>query len=175
MKTAVAKAQRGDRASLTQILQDVYPALYKTAFLYVKNEADALDIVQDVVIKVMTKLPQLKEEAYFETWAIRITIFTSLDFLKKAQRQEQELRTEEVAQLIASGQGLADNLDIYEAIKRLPTDLQELTILHYFHGKKISEISTLQNVPVGTVKSRLHRLRQLLKNYLTEGMEDDNE
>lgn len=79
----VEKAIAGSREALEVLLKEHYQQLYKTAFLYVKNEADALDIVQDAVIKIMKKIDTLQFPEYFTTWAVRVVIFTSLDHLKK--------------------------------------------------------------------------------------------
>ncbi|MDH6365650.1 DNA-directed RNA polymerase specialized sigma24 family protein [Enterococcus sp. PF1-24] len=61
-----------------------------------------------------------------------------------------------------------EHLDIYEGIRRLPQHLQEVTILHYFYGKKVKEISAVFNEPVGTTKYKLHEARRKLKIYLEE-------
>lgn len=167
MKILVEKAIGGSRDALEVLLKEHYQQLYKTAYLYVKNEADALDIVQDAVIKIMNKIGTLQFPEYFTTWAVRVVIFTSLDHLKKhtacvgtvdeqVSDPEQSLSSEE-------------QLDIYEGIKRLPQHLQEVTILHYFYGRKVKEISAILDEPLGTTKYKLHEARAKLRMYLEEG------
>lgn len=163
----VKAAIKGDRQALETLLKDHYQQLYKTAFLYVKNEADALDIVQDSVIKIMTKIDSLSQPAFFTTWAVRIVIHTSLDLLRRPSRQ---VLTEPLEHVEAR-QGLSEDsrLDIYAGIAKLPEDLQEVTVLHYFHGRKVREISLITEEPVGTTKYKLHQARGLLRDYLEGG------
>ena len=165
----VEQAINGNPEALESLLKDHYQQLYKTAFLYVKNEPDALDIVQDAVIKIINKISTLQFPHYFATWAVRIVIYTALDHLKKNGTYVDEV-----------DEGLADpaavlskeeQLDIYEGIRRLPQHLQEVTILHYFYGRKVKEISKVLDEPLGTTKYKLHEARTKLKVYLEEGAE----
>lgn len=168
--TTVERAKNGNKKEMEKLLKSVYPDLYKTAFVYVKNENDALDIVQDSLEKMMKQLKTLKHDQYFKTWAIRIVIFTSLDFLKKANRSDEALivdvKNEEKVPL-------DDKLDMFMAIQALPSDLQELTLLFYFHDLKIEEISEVTGMPAGTVKYKLHTIRRLLRAFLEGGEEHD--
>lgn len=170
-ETLVVQAMAGDTASLEQLLKENYAQLYKTAFIYVKNEADALDIVQEAIIKILNKIATLNHPEYFNTWVIRIVIWTALDFLK----QKKPYLSIDVAKEVLPNQPLTleDSLDIYTAIQLLPQHLQEITLLHYFYGKKLQEISEVFDEPLGTVKYKLHEARVLLKDYLEE--EDSNE
>lgn len=166
MDTLIAQACRGDVQAMEELLAAHYQQLYKTAFLYVKNQQDALDIVQDASIKIINRLPQLKETSYVTTWMVRIVIHTALDFIKRTSRYQNywdNTLTESATPLSQEEQ-----LDIYEAIRRLPAHLQEVTVLHYFYGKKIKEMSTVFNQPEGTIKYQLHEARNLLRNYLVE-------
>lgn len=172
MESTVKKAKKGNKKAMTTLLQSVYPAMYKTAFIYVKNEADALDIVQDSIEKIIQQLNTLKEDSYFKTWATRIAIFTSLDHLKKANRQDIELVEEYESKDLLQ---LDDKLDMFTAIQQLPQDLQEITILFYFHQFKINEISEMTNIPEGTIKYKLHTIRKLLRGFLEGGEADDFE
>lgn len=170
--TTVEQAKTGNKMAMETLLKSVYPELYKTAFIYVKNESDALDIVQDSIEKIIKQLGTLKSEKYFKTWATRIAIFTSLDFLKKANRQDVELLVEIKEKDIIP---LDDKLDMFTAIHKLPEDLQEITLLFYFHEFKIDEISEIMTIPVGTIKYKLHTIRQLLRAFLEGGKDNDLE
>lgn len=168
----IVRAQTKKQASfLEEQLKDSYAQLFKTAFLYVKNEADALDIVQESIVKILNKISTLKQPEYFTTWAVRIVIWTAIDYLRSNQRiipVEDFPETSSLQPLSAE-----DHLDIHTAIQLLPQHLQEITILHYFYGKKLKEISDVFNEPLGTVKYKLREARLLLKDYLEE--EENNE
>ncbi|MFS7122872.1 sigma factor [Carnobacterium maltaromaticum] len=70
----VRKAKKGNRKALELLLKENYQQMYKTALIYVKNEQDALDVVQETAYKVTMKLDTLKENQYFKTWLIKILI-----------------------------------------------------------------------------------------------------
>ncbi|MBP2097595.1 sigma-70 family RNA polymerase sigma factor [Enterococcus rivorum] len=165
-KRLVQQAMNGDSEALEIVLKENYQQLYKTAYLYVKNEADALDIVQEAIIKILKKLDTLTYPEYFTTWAVRIVIYSSLDFIKKNGKQFSVLEE----QVIEPEKQLSreECLDIYDAIARLPKHLQEITILHYFCGKKLKEISEVMHEPLGTTKYKLYEARLKLRNYLEE-------
>lgn len=172
-REVVVEAMSGNSSAMEKILKENYQQLYKTAFLYVKNEADALDIVQEAVIKILQKLKTLEKPEFFTTWAVRIVIWTAIDFLRKA-RSHSELPDEQLA-IPEAPLSRDEQLDIYTAIGLLPQHLQEITILHYFYGKKLKEISQVSGEPLGTIKYKLHEARRMLKNYLEEGEPDEAE
>lgn len=168
MKTIVVeRAMKGDKKALESILKEQYQQLYKTAFLYVRQESDALDIVQDAVVKIIKKIHTLDYPEYFSTWAVRIVIFTALDHLKRNNLTFQEMEEDHVLEPDTE-LSHAEQLDIYEGIRRLPQHLQEITILHYFLGKKLTEISEVSGEPLGTVKYKIFEARKKLKQYLEE-------
>lgn len=170
VETLISQAKKGNKNAMETLLQSVYPKLYKTALIYVNNETDALDIVQDSIEKIIRQLHSLNSEEYFQTWATRIAIFTSLDFLKKGNREDRDLPDEIMDTTIVS---IEDNLNIYAALKKLPEDLQEITLLFYFHNFKIDEISNILMIPSGTIKYKLHIIRKALHVYI-EGEEKND-
>lgn len=169
-KDSVTAAINGDRQAVEAVIKSHYSQLYKTAFLYVKNEADALDILQDSMVKIIQQIQQLRQPEYFTTWAVRIVIHSALDFLKK---KRPEAWQEEMAYATPE-QPLSheERLDIYNGLGRLPEHLREITVLYYFHGQKVQEIADILDEPAGTVKYKLHEARKLLKDYLKGGNDD---
>lgn len=163
------QAVAGDRQAIETLIRANYSQLYKTAFLYVKNESDALDIIQDSFIKIIKQIHTLENPRYFTTWAVRIVIFTALDHLRKKQPEELE------AQYATPEKPLSaeERLDIQAALAKLPEHLREITILFYFQGLKIAEISSILQEPPGTIKYKLHEARRILKDYLKGDGEDE--
>ena len=82
----IKKAKRGNKTAFMQCIESYEADLYRMAFVYMKNEHDALDVVQETILKAYEKINTLKETAYFKTWLIKIVINTSLSKLKKAER-----------------------------------------------------------------------------------------
>lgn len=70
----VQKAKNGNQQALNKLLKAHYESIYLLAYSYVKNEADALDVVQEAAYKAVNGLSRLKQEEYFSTWLNRIII-----------------------------------------------------------------------------------------------------
>ncbi|WLD94297.1 sigma-70 family RNA polymerase sigma factor [Alkalihalobacillus sp. AL-G] len=162
----IKKAKRGNEKAFQELIQDQKNKLFRMAYLYVKNEDDALDIVQDTICKAFISIKQLKDPHYFSTWISRILINAALDFIKKNNRaipfsdvdgfrKDQNLRIEE-------------KLDLLEAIERLEVQYKTVIIFRYYKDLSIKQIAEVLKCPEGTVKTRLHRAINQLKSDLKE-------
>ncbi|PEJ56175.1 RNA polymerase subunit sigma-70 [Bacillus sp. AFS002410] len=162
----VKKAKRGNEKAFQELIQDEKNKLFRMAFLYVKNDDDALDIMQDTIYKAFISIKQLKDPLYFSTWISRILINSALDFIKKNNRiipfsdvdgfrNEQNFRIEE-------------KLDLVEAIERLEVQYKTVIILRFYKDLSIKQIAEILKCPEGTVKTRLHRAINQLKSDLKE-------
>ena len=74
------------RDKLEEVILASYESMYRMAFVYMKNEADALDVVQDSIVKAIKNSGQLNEESYMKTWLFRIVINTAIDELEKRKK-----------------------------------------------------------------------------------------
>lgn len=172
----IEKAQRGDRKALELLLKEMYGQLYKTAFIYMKNEQDALDVVQETAFKVTAKIHTLKEKKYFKTWVIKILIRTAFDLLEKNKKNAVDYNDDQLSETAELSDIATGNTDretystLIEAMHQLKLTDQQLIGLYYFNELSIREIADLLLCPEGTVKYNLHRARKQLKNML-EGME----
>lgn len=77
------KAMAGNKVAFQELVLQEKDNLYRMAYIYMKNENDALDVVHESVFKAYKSIKKLKEPSYFSTWLTRIIINTSIDFLKK--------------------------------------------------------------------------------------------
>ena len=80
------KAVKGDKESFSKLLEPIKDKLYKVAFVYMRNEDDALDCIQESIVKAITSLNSLKEPQYFNTWIVKITVNTCKDNLRKNKK-----------------------------------------------------------------------------------------
>lgn len=78
--------------------------LYRIAYSYVRNEQDAMDVVQEVAYKAHRHLEKLREPEYAETWLFMVTINASLDFLRKRKREEIGFSPDDKGNIDKSGQ-----------------------------------------------------------------------
>ena len=80
------RAVNGDKESFIKLIEPIKANLYKVAFVYLKNEDDALDCIHEAIIKAIKSINTLKEPQYFNTWITRITINVCKDYIRKNNR-----------------------------------------------------------------------------------------
>ncbi|MEC1177996.1 sigma-70 family RNA polymerase sigma factor [Metasolibacillus meyeri] len=110
------KAQKGNSEAFLQLLQTEKVKLYKMAYIYMKNDNDALDVVQDTVTKTFANINSVKSERYFSTWLMKILINTALEHLRKNSKIV--LMHEDV---VEQGQAYShdERMDLLHAIEQL--------------------------------------------------------
>ncbi|MFD1019863.1 sigma-70 family RNA polymerase sigma factor [Thalassobacillus hwangdonensis] len=162
----VKKAIKGDERAFEWLVREESDKLYRTAYLYVRNKDDALDIVQEAVCKAFLSIHQLKEPAYFSTWLTKILIRTAYDFIKKQKKIV--LTGDDFLDQIAPSESVAkeDEMDLAHAIATLDYHYQTVIILFYYHDQSIQSISLTMDKPEGTIKTYLHRGKAELKRIL---------
>ena len=149
-------------------IQTLRNTLYRTAYLYLGSEAEALDAVDEAVYKGLISLKSLRQPEYFNTWMMRILINECKAQLKLRKRKTnlEELPETAVQQF--------DALPIREAVLRLPQELKEPIILRYFSGFTTAETALALKIPQGTAATRLRRALQLLRLELSEEVSNES-
>lgn len=161
--------QSGNKESLVLLIERWHKTLCKKAFWIVKDADLAKDIAQDSWSTVILKIQDLKNPDSFESWISRIVYRKSLDSIKKSKRTRERLehfkhQQEKVFE--------DDNLDLsiekalLKAIKQLPIKQQIVIRLFYLEEYSLKDISKELNISTGTVKSRLFKARETLKETL---------
>ncbi|HLU22417.1 MAG TPA: sigma-70 family RNA polymerase sigma factor [Bacillaceae bacterium] len=167
----VKKAIRGNDKAFYELIQEQQKKLYYTAFLYVKNEESALDIVQETIFKAYKSIKNLKEPSYFSTWLYKILINTALNFIKWSNRVVPMDDIEKYTERIYLEQVPIENkIDLMDALDCLPGHYKTVIILRYYKDFTVKQISEVLDIPEGTIKTYLHRaIRQLKKElYIKE-------
>ena len=136
--------------------------MYHVSMSILKNDADCADAVQEALTIAFEKLHTLKNDAYFKTWIIRILINECYRIQKK---QKKLVPYEEYMQDQKLWEGNRYT-DLYLAILELPQELRILVSLYYLDGFSVSEIAEITDTKQGTVKSRLSRAREQLRQQL---------
>jgi RNA polymerase sigma-70 factor, ECF subfamily len=128
---------------------------YRLAYSYVKNVDDALDIVQESILKAFSYIDSLKSSDLIKPWFYRIIINTSLDFLRK--KKGVVVVDEETISLYDSGvTDKYEDMDLKEAIEELPDKYRNVIVLRYFEDLKLEEIAEILEEKVSTIKTRLY-------------------
>ncbi len=145
-------------------VRDAEAMLYHISKSILKNDSDCGDAVQEALLKAYEKLPALKKEKFFRTWITRILINECKGILRK---QKNIIPYEDY--MDKAGIHEEKHYDhLYMAIMELPEDLRILVTLYYMEGFSQKEISEILQIPTGTIKSRLSRARESLKEQLSD-------
>ncbi|MBQ3264614.1 MAG: sigma-70 family RNA polymerase sigma factor [Ruminococcus sp.] len=139
--------------------------MYRVSMAMLKNEHDAQDAVHDAVLIAYQNRNQLKHAEYFGTWIVRILINVCKKTLKQRKRYAD---IGDALPDIASRDNPYLSVEIGEAIDSLPPKIRLTVILYYVEDYSVKEIKEVLRIPEGTVKSRLSKGRELLKDRLTE-------
>ena len=137
--------------------------LYRTAYLYLGSEADALEALDEAVYQALRGLQRLREPEFFETWLTRILINQCHRELRRRKRMAGEEAIPETA-----GPDAYDALPLKEAVRRLPEELRLVVILRFFAGYTQAETAAALEIPQGTVATRQRRALELLRLELGE-------
>jgi RNA polymerase sigma-70 factor (ECF subfamily) len=162
----VRKAQKGNDKAFLALFQEYEQDIYRMAFVYVKNQSDALDVVQETAYRSFKTIKNLKEPKYFKTWLIRIAVNCSLDLLRK-QKKVVQLKPELEENI--SGD-INEDIDLEVTVRDLIEGLNEeeksVVILRFYEGLTFKEVSETLDIPLGTAKTILYRALDKLRNNL---------
>lgn len=158
----VKKAMKGNKKEFEYLISMEKEKLYRIAFLHVKNQSDALEIVQEAVYKAFVSIKHLKDSKLFFPWLKKILINCALDFLKR-KKKVVFLSEESLERLPEREMELDTRIDLINAIDKLDGKYKSVIILKYYEDLTLKEISHTLDIPVGTVKSTLHRAIRKLK------------
>lgn len=155
-----------DQQEFADRTEAIKTRLYRTAYLYLGSEADALEAVDETVYRALRRLKQLQTPAFFETWITRILINTCQDELRRRRRFHPGGAD---ALPDTAGPDDYEHLPLREAVRRLPEELRSVVILRFFSGYTQAETAAALNIPQGTAATRQKRALALLKLELGEG------
>ncbi|WP_297716722.1 RNA polymerase sigma factor [Intestinimonas sp.] len=155
-----------NRQLLVEHIVNGQTEFYRLAMSYVKNRDAALDVVQEAIVKALSKVDTVREPAYLKTWFYRILINEAMNHFR---RNRNLVSLEEVmADRAEEGRDPGERLDLYDAIERLSLPEQTVIKLRYFEDLKLEEIAQATGTNLNTVKSRLYKAIRRLKDMTGE-------
>ncbi|HFD2044980.1 TPA: sigma-70 family RNA polymerase sigma factor [Clostridium perfringens] len=168
----IKESMKGNKESFGILIKNNKEYLYKMAFLYVKDEQDALEVIHEAVYRAFLNIEKLKKAKFFNTWITRILINVSIDFLKRKGKNQM---LDESTPIIKEKCEISteEKLDLYNAIDLLNDNYKTVIIMMYFNDMKIKDISKVMETPENTVKTYLRRAKQALGEILKEGYLDE--
>ena len=177
----VERAQKGDSRAFELLVSKYQRRLTRLLFRFVKDEHEVNDVTQEALIKAYRALPNFRGESAFYTWLYRIGINTAKNFLATNGKKmviSADVANEEGEMFDLSDQ-LADdhtpeaemmNREILQtveaAVARLPEDLRRAITLREMEGLSYDEIAQIMDCPIGTVRSRIFRAREVIAKDL---------
>lgn len=160
-----------NKEKLTSLIELYGNDVLRIATLYTQNPSTAEDIFQDVFFKVNKYLSSFSGKSSEKTWIIKITINTCKDYLKSAWRKKIVPLEDfnETSDNVSYDNNIIDSENasmIFNEILTLPLKYKDVLILYYYKDFSTAEISKILNVPEATVRTRMKRARELLKEKL---------
>lgn len=159
----VKLAKKGDKSAFVRLIDKNKTSMYRLAKSILKSEDDICDVMQETILKAFKCLSSLNNNKYFKTWLIKILINESYTLLRKRNKLVSFDKVKDEGYL-----DTYENTEVLSAINSLEEDFRIVTILYYYEDLSIQNISSIINVPEGTVKSRLSRARTKLSNLLIQ-------
>ena len=148
------------------LLEKYGDMVFRVAYTYMRNQADAEDVAQDVFLKILEKMPDFNDETHEKSWIIRTTINICKNKLKLFWNRN----TSPIEK--AEGIFTVDKYDeegVFGAVLNLPKKYRMVVYLYYYEGYTTPEIGRILGKGDATVRSMLHRARLLLKSELKGG------
>lgn len=172
--TLVRRAQSGDRAAFGELASAFQPAVFAIVLRRLRNRAEACEVTQDVFVRALRKLGQLRDPECFAGWLKRIAVRMSIN--RALRRPQESMYTPDAFDAVRTSPDLPlDRMLRSERAGQLRAGLSQLRpmdrdtlVAFYFEGQSLKEMSDRFSSPVGTIKRRLHTARNRLKAALSD-------
>ena len=170
----------GDQAAFGQLVCKYQDRLFNTVFHSIGSREEAEDVVQDTFVQAYVKLGKFQGTSAFYTWLYRIAFNVSVS---RRRRKRPEVSVEQTRDVTGSepvdkSEGISAQLEreeganqLYVALAQLSDEHRNILILREMEGCCYETIAEVLDVPVGTVRSRLHRARIQLKDELKKSFQ----
>jgi RNA polymerase sigma-70 factor (ECF subfamily) len=166
-RSLVEQAQRGDREAFTRLAFELSDRLFAVAHRILRDFDSAGDALQVTLLRIWRDLPTLRDPSLVEAWAYRVVVRACHDELRKLRRQAPALHL-----LAVDGAeedpaiSIADREQLDRAFQTLTTEQRAAIVLQYYRDLTLSEIADVLQVPIGTVRSRLHYAKRALRSAI---------
>jgi RNA polymerase sigma-70 factor (ECF subfamily) len=175
----ISRCQRGDQEALKEIFDKYHKKVYRIAYGVVRQREEALDIVQEVFVKLFRSIKNFKGKSHFYTYLYRMVMNTAIDHARKTGKQiisslDEEGSFEPSDDLDKGPERILLQKELEERVKlamdKLPAEQKAALIFRDVEGLSYQEMAEAMGCSIGTVMSRLHygrkRIQELLKDYL---------
>jgi RNA polymerase sigma factor (sigma-70 family) len=169
--------RRDKRSAFEELLGSHVEPLYKLAYRFTNNAMEAEDLLQDLLVKLYPKARELEKVEKLRPWLARVMYrmwvdrqrnqgLAATEFVEDVAELEQGPETIEPEQAY---QRTITQENLLRALEELSEEHRVVLILHDVEGYLLEEMKAILDCPIGTLKSRLHRARERLRNLLADG------
>ena len=171
----IKKAKKGSHGAFNILMNKYYPRVYASIFSFIKSKEDSEDLSQQTFIKVWQQLDTFRGDSAFFTWVYRIAINLAKNFVTSSGFKKQKINTsiEEAEIDISSFDDIESAVihnesleEISNFIDSLPESLKTAFVLRESEGKSYEDIAAITETPIGTVRSRIFRARELIVEFI---------
>ena len=167
------RIRNGDKSAYVELIKPYQERLLRKAKSMTKNDDDAQDVVQDALISGFKSITNFRADSGVYTWLYRIVINKSKDLLAKNKNRGEKPISDNEYQILDERVGYEKKLELNDEsnylikkINQLDEVFRQVVELRYFEEMSYSEIATVLNCNIGTVKSRLFKAKELLKHMI---------
>jgi RNA polymerase sigma factor (sigma-70 family) len=178
----IRKAKKGDHQAYDQIIKEYKQSVFNLIFRMMRNKQETEDLTQETFLKVFHSLPSFNEEYAFKTWLYKIATNNCIDFFRKKKLQTYsidkpiEYKNSEIQYELPDPDlnpekniiALERSKIIQQAIESLPKKYYLVIKFRHQEEKSYEEISEILNLPLGTIKARIFRAREMLNKALKD-------
>ncbi|UCH93546.1 MAG: sigma-70 family RNA polymerase sigma factor [Candidatus Aminicenantes bacterium] len=175
----IKKILEGKKSSFEELMKKYNKKIFGFIYRMVRDEEVAVELAQDFFIKIYTVLSKYNFEYKFSTWAYRICYNLVIDYVRKNQAQVDSLDNDTITpkQLVESENFVSEDgfehlakeelhQYIWKIVDCIPVKYKELILLRYLQGLKYDEIAQVTDLPVGTVKNRIFKAKEILRSEI---------
>ena len=176
----VRRVQAGEKAAFDLLVKKYQQKVMNLVSRYIKDNSEVMDITQEAFIKAYRALPNFRGESAFYTWLYRIAINTAKNFLvAKGRRPPGTDVDSREAESFSNVDALKENASpermvlsqelkqiLFDAFEKLPKDLKRAIELRELEGLSYEQIAEEMQCPVGTVRSRIFRAREIIEEKI---------
>ncbi len=161
------RAAAGNADAWDRLVELYGERIYNLALHFTRNREEAEDLTQEIFLRLYTNLRQYRGDCPLVSWALRLSRNLCIDHYRRTRNDRLALKvSEEVLALVparddvhAEAQGREEIEAVHAALREMPEELAEVVLLRDLQGWTLEEVAASLEIPLGTVKSRLHRAR----------------
>ncbi len=178
-QSLIKKIVKGDKRSFEKLMRKYNKRIYNFIYRMIREEESSIELTQEFFIKMYTVIHKYNFQYKFSTWAYRICYNLVIDYIRKNKVHVDSLDSKDIKQkqiLDHTGNQFYDGYhnmekeeikkEVWDIVDTIPLKYRELILLRYVKSLKYDEIADFTGLPVGTVKNRIFKAKEILKSEM---------